>query len=320
MRNRAEACAISIIVPVYNGDDKIQKCLDSLLAENLSNCELIIVDNASTDLTREKLLSYQKKGVAVYSVGPPSRGLARQFGIEKAAGKIIVMLDCDCVVLPGWLRKITTPIVTGTSKIVIGKTEDAGSKSWGKLAAALEKSFLFQPNEFAQCFNFTSTHFAVERSCLKKVSFDSRFKSAEDFDFGLQCALKNIKIDYCDTAVARHYYLDDLKSQILKSLSRGYWSYLVFKKYEGFDLDFRNRIRKNKGLEYFRLPYTIAWAIGRIVKLVNFNTENRKIVFFQIFYELSWQLGVLYARFENIVKKVDKSKFLARDVLALKDL
>lgn len=304
----------SIIVPVHNGEKRIQACLNSILDEDLSQSEVIVIDNGSTDTTNKLLTDLEKRGVCLYKVEPPSRGLARQFGIEKAKGKIIVMVDSDCVVDQGWLKKITQPIQNGDSKLVIGQTVGLGSESWGFLAEKAEKSFLFQGNELGQRLNFTSTHFAIARSCLDLVSFDPRLKSAEDFDFSLQCLLNNIQVHYVESAIARHAYANDFKGQMQKSMSRGSWSYVVLKKYKNFDFSFQNKIRKNKGLENYRFIYTIAWAAWRLTRVAFANPETRKAISFETFYELAWQCGVFLSRCQYYFTWAKRSKFLSQDV------
>ncbi len=295
----------SIIVPVYNGQNKIQDCLNAILVQVRSNDELIVVDNVSIDRTSQQLIEYKRRGVRVLTVGPPSRGLARQFGIENASGRVIVMVDCDCIVEPGWLDEITKPILEGQSKIVIGKTMAIEGTSWGRLAESTEKTFLFQPNEFGQPFNFTSTHFAMDRACLDLLSFDQRLEAAEDFDFGLQCFLKGILISYAEKAVVGHIYLDTLFGHMVKSFSRGFWSYQVYKKYGAHDLKFKEKIRRNKGFEFYRLVYIFPWALIQIAKIVFRSGEIKKSIWYSLCYEVAWQFGALKARVSRLESRGD---------------
>ncbi len=89
---------ISVIVPVYNGEKFIDKCLDSLVYQTLENIEIIAVDNGSTDETLNILQQYERdyKNVHVYSIehtqGP---GGGRNKGFEVAKGKYIAFADAD---------------------------------------------------------------------------------------------------------------------------------------------------------------------------------------------------------------------------------
>ena len=98
---------ISFVVPAYNEEALIASCLRAIVAEIArSRCaaEIIVVDNNSTDRTREIAASIP--GVAV--VGEPQRGLvpARRAGCLAASGRLIANIDADTMVPPGWLDTV----------------------------------------------------------------------------------------------------------------------------------------------------------------------------------------------------------------------
>lgn len=85
---------ISVIIPVYNGSKYIQQAIDSILNQTYSNYEIIIIDDGSTDDTREKLQSYRSKIRYLYQENQGSAA-ARNLGIELAKGELIAFLDSD---------------------------------------------------------------------------------------------------------------------------------------------------------------------------------------------------------------------------------
>lgn len=98
---------ISFVVPAYNEEALIASCLRAIVVEIArARCaaEIIVVDNNSTDRTREIALSIP--GVAV--VGEPQRGLvpARRAGCLAAKGRLIANIDADTMVPPGWLDTV----------------------------------------------------------------------------------------------------------------------------------------------------------------------------------------------------------------------
>jgi glycosyltransferase involved in cell wall biosynthesis len=98
---------ISFVVPAYNEEALIASCLRSIVAEIArSRCaaEIIVVDNNSTDRTREIALSVP--GIAV--VAEPQRGLvpARRAGCLAAKGRLIANIDADTMVPAGWLDTV----------------------------------------------------------------------------------------------------------------------------------------------------------------------------------------------------------------------
>ena len=98
---------ISFVVPAYNEEALIASCLQAIVAEIArARCaaEIIVVDNNSTDRTREIALSIA--GVTV--VDEPQRGLvpARRAGCCAARGRLIANIDADTMVPPGWLDRV----------------------------------------------------------------------------------------------------------------------------------------------------------------------------------------------------------------------
>ena len=91
---------ISIIIPIYNGEAHIDRCLDSVMKQNFSKpWELIIVDDASTDNTKEIIKKYNISNLKLYSLSNNSGpSIARNLGISKALGEYIYMLDVDDLV------------------------------------------------------------------------------------------------------------------------------------------------------------------------------------------------------------------------------
>lgn len=89
--------AVSIIVPVFNAEKYLVKCLDSVVNQTLKNVEIIFVDDGSTDRSSEICKSYAKKDERIIYFKKENEGLAaaRQDGMEKASGEYIGFVDSD---------------------------------------------------------------------------------------------------------------------------------------------------------------------------------------------------------------------------------
>jgi glycosyltransferase involved in cell wall biosynthesis len=93
---------LSFIVPAYNEEAYLGECLDSILRNASERYhEIIVVDNASTDLTSEIALSYA--GVRVVYEGQQGITCARQRGLEEATGDILAYVDADTRLPPMWM-------------------------------------------------------------------------------------------------------------------------------------------------------------------------------------------------------------------------
>jgi glycosyltransferase involved in cell wall biosynthesis len=100
---------LSFVVPAYNEEAYLGACLESILdqtrgLEHLT--EIIVVNNASTDRTREIALSYPR----VRLVDELRKGLpyARQAGFVTSTGSLIANVDADSRLTPGWVEKVLT--------------------------------------------------------------------------------------------------------------------------------------------------------------------------------------------------------------------
>ncbi len=91
------AVKISLIVPVYNGEKTIEKCINSILNQTYRNIEVIIIDDGSTDNTYEICKNMQNKDNRIQLIKQNNKGpsLARNVGIEYAQGKYIQFVDAD---------------------------------------------------------------------------------------------------------------------------------------------------------------------------------------------------------------------------------
>lgn len=89
--------AVSVIIPVYNTEKYVEECVNSVREQTLSDIEIILVDDGSTDKTPEilKNLAAQDKRIKVFRKENGGAGLARNLGLENAAGDYISFVDSD---------------------------------------------------------------------------------------------------------------------------------------------------------------------------------------------------------------------------------
>ena len=88
---------ISIIIPVYNTAHYLKKCLDSILCNTYKNCEIICVNDGSTDDSLEILNVYAEKDSRIRIINIPNGGVskARNIGLAEAKGEYIAFVDSD---------------------------------------------------------------------------------------------------------------------------------------------------------------------------------------------------------------------------------
>ena len=86
---------ISIIVPIYNAEKYLNKCIDSLVNQTKKELEFILVNDGSTDLSEDIIKSYKDKRIKYFKNKNQGIGKTRNFGIDKATGKYLMFLDSD---------------------------------------------------------------------------------------------------------------------------------------------------------------------------------------------------------------------------------
>jgi len=115
--------SISVIVPFYNSEKYIARCIEALLEQEYpeEHYEIIFVNNNSADssrdiirrYTRVKLISEQKRGSYA----------ARNSGLKEATGEIIAFTDSDCVPSRDWLKEIDSAMTSPETRILIGNCQ-----------------------------------------------------------------------------------------------------------------------------------------------------------------------------------------------------
>jgi 1,2-diacylglycerol 3-beta-glucosyltransferase len=125
---RGDTAKASVIIPVRNEEDCLGELLDSLLEVDYppNKLEIIVVNDQSTDRTREIALSYQDRFRCRYEVHDvvdepdgrlvlKTRPLAQ--GLDRASGEIALMTDADCVVPKSWVRSVASYFTDGVAMV-----------------------------------------------------------------------------------------------------------------------------------------------------------------------------------------------------------
>lgn len=94
---------ISVIIPVYNKEEYLRQCVDSVLAQNYRDLEILLVDDGSTDESLSICRAYEKEDSRVRVIEKENGGAssARNLGIEEAKGEYIGFVDADDWIEPG---------------------------------------------------------------------------------------------------------------------------------------------------------------------------------------------------------------------------
>ncbi|WP_164667400.1 glycosyltransferase family 2 protein [Virgibacillus doumboii] len=121
---------VSIIVPVYNGEQFIEECVESILSQTLSNFELIIVNDGSVDNTRTicNKLSKQDERIQVIHKSNGGPGSARNTGIKNSRGEYIGFVDCDDTLEKDMYKKMYCAIRNNNADICLCGYKELSNK------------------------------------------------------------------------------------------------------------------------------------------------------------------------------------------------
>jgi hypothetical protein len=176
---------ISIIIPAHNEERHVEKCIESLLAQEYRDIEIIVVDNGSSDNTSKIVERYvESYGGKVRllrmesNIGP---GGGRNAGASNATGEILVFVDADMVFPPDYVTKLISPIQRGEALLtthaneyvanienpwvkVQGQTVRSTGRRTGEVFRAVKKNFFISHGGFDP-----SLHYHDDRTFFYKT-------------------------------------------------------------------------------------------------------------------------------------------------------
>jgi len=182
---------VSVIIPTYNRGWIIKEAIDSVLAQDYTEFELIVVDDGSTDHTSDVLDSY---GDDIKVLFQKNKGVsaARNLGIAEASGKFIAFLDSDDLWLPQKLA-LQIEFINQTPDALICQTEEVwirnGLRVNPKKRHKKPSGMIFKPS-LELCLVSPSA-VMIQRSLLDRVGgFDETLPACEDYDLWLRISCR----------------------------------------------------------------------------------------------------------------------------------
>ncbi len=123
-QNQENSPLISIVVPIYNSEKYLSRCIESIIAQTYDNLEIILVDDASTDKTGEIIDKYAKQDSRIVKLKhKENQGLfqTRITGADTAHGKYLSFIDSDDYISIDWFRLLLKKAEETNSDIVVGE-------------------------------------------------------------------------------------------------------------------------------------------------------------------------------------------------------
>lgn len=225
---------VSIIIPVYNVEKYISKCLDSVLSQVYPNIEIICVDDCSPDNSAKIIYDYQRKynNVFYYTYDKNGGlGYARDYGICKAKGDYILFVDSDDYINLDYVSTYVDAMDEETDIVLGSYNRDVD----GKITPVIIKNSKYTPWIYpSACVRMYRRKFLINNS----LNFRG-IRTYEDGFFNERCMLKNPKIKIIDYR-GYNYVLNP--ESITKKTSNAFEKY---KRYVENHFDLWEEIKEN---------------------------------------------------------------------------
>lgn len=202
---------ISVIVPVYNSEHTVERCVLSVLRQTYTNLDIILVDDGSADRSGMLCDKLQKADYRVHVIHQSNQGVsaARNAGIDAAAGEYVFFLDGDDELSENALKGYVHILNQYCPDAVIGSLILIDGGSERKIGFTEEKKYYTDIWENI-CMNPKPYGWAGGKMFKRKVIDDTRFNvnmvSQEDLSFNLDVYKKCASVVCSSFAGYRYYY------------------------------------------------------------------------------------------------------------------
>ncbi len=179
---------VSVIVPVFNGELFIGNCIEHLFRQSYpkEKTEIIIVDNGSTDKTRDIIQSYGLKFLFASKRNP---GAARNEGMRVATGGVLVFIDADCLadknlILCHVMAHMYFEVVNPRVKIIGGGIKGYNTNYWAICDDFCSWSALHPSLSPKIAVSHPTANLSIRQKLVDTgYFFDEELSSGEDYDF-----------------------------------------------------------------------------------------------------------------------------------------
>ena len=223
---------ISIVIPVHNEKQRLDRCLAALRGQSVQpELEIVVVDDGSTDGGVDYL---ERSGVRVVRQVNQGPAAARNTGAASARGDIILFIDADCVADANWLREMLRPFEDSEVVAVKGAYR---TRQRGLVARFVQIEF---EHRYRRLRNSRRVDFLASYSVgfrrryfLEIGGFRADLIMNEDVELAYRISHSGGKMVFNRNAAVYHEHPETLRSYFLIKFWRGYWRAVVYKKYPG---------------------------------------------------------------------------------------
>lgn len=198
---------VSIILTTKNEEKNIERFLQSVEKQTYKNIEVIVVDNKSSDKTKEIAKKYTRK---VYDCGP-ERSAQRNFGAKKSRGGYLVFLDADMELSPGVIKDCVATIRRLGVKALTIPEKTVGKSFFAKIRRFEREMYMKEPD-------YEVPRFFEGKIFFEYGGYDKRLTGPEDYDLPYR-----IKKTYKIGRISKYIFHHEEGLTLKKQLSKKYY-------------------------------------------------------------------------------------------------
>ena len=267
---------ISIIIPIYNAERYLKRCLDSICDQSYKNLEIILVNDGSTDNSLQICEEYKRKDYRIEILNKKNEGvsIARNLGIDIAKGRYILFVDCDDWLEPNLCEKSISMIEKENVKVltfgffidiegrktIIHSPGNSVDNSLEAVRQALDlETWVLPWNKL------------YHKTIFKEIRFNEKLKCANDWNLFPLIAEKVGKFAVLNEPL---YHFCHEKKQ--NTLSSGTFRAFQMQRLNSYDtwFDFGNKSGFTEN-DFKKLRNHLAFSAFRIIfSMKNINNEN----------------------------------------------
>lgn len=260
---------LSIIIPVYNAEQYIDDCLNSIISELNAETEVLLLDDGSKDSSLEKCRRYERANIRVLHHDNHGASYTRNRGIAESTGQYVMFVDADDVLLQGWQEAVFSNIGRSFDIVYFSGKLDKKDKNIKAIVDGIfgirkENALTTMASPWSKIFNRNFLN-------INRIAFDSNLINGEDALFNLEAVIKCRSFEFVTRSLYKYRIHNSSSTKTFNP--RFYKSNLLFLQREEKLMSESGQFAKNE-IDY-AINFSFSYSVYLYLFLIS-RIRNRK--------------------------------------------